>query len=295
MSYRDAAHPCPVCRVGMRAFQDRLVCDACGSMQLQVADFQRQISASDEVVVVDDTRTQRQCPRCSGVLRSCEVRLGTLVVDGEILHCAADGLWFEAGLLEQILAQIGLHGHRGSGIGRTSGGASAQGRAAAMVGSGTLQGAALSAVGSAFARASADPYEPLRWWEKNRPRVHTPFASTLSMEHLACPTCSGRLHLHGSLWGCDAGDGVFVEYPALEAMLAEMANAPWETPPPTGASGTKACPACTRPMSEQDIEAVQVDRCVEHGIWFDSGELERALQHTGEPRISWFRRVFWHR
>ncbi len=277
----------------MREFQGRLVCDQCGGMLLSVADFTQSITASETVTVTDDTGTQRQCPRCDHLMKQCRVHVGKHELDDTILHCETDGLWFESTLLEKVLEDIGHHHHRGiGGTPRSYGG---------MVGFGNIGGpgahglgTAMAAVDAAFARGGSSS-EILRWWEKPRPRVVTPFASALSALHLACPACSGRLHLHGQLWGCDAGDGVFVEYPALEAMLAEMANAPWETPAPEGPIGKRACPACSSAMVEQAIEGVLVDRCATHGIWFDSGELERALQHTGEPKSGWFRRVFWHR
>jgi hypothetical protein len=40
---------------------------------------------------------------------------------------------------------------------------------------------------------------------------------------------------------------------------------------------TRACPRCARPMKPSLIEIVEVERCLAHGIWFDAGELERAL------------------
>ena len=287
-AYRTAGHACPVCRIGMREFQGRLVCDQCGGMQLAVADLERQITASEQVSVIDDTGTQRACPRCERLMQHARVRLGKLELDAEILHCQTDGLWLGKDVLEDILTQIGKHSHRGAvarGAGLLMGGLAIAPRG----------GNSITAVDAAFSRGAGDPNEPLRWWEKPRPRVHTPFATALSAHHLACPTCAGKLHLHGDRWGCDAGDGVFVEYAALEAMLAEMANAPWETPAPAGPQGTRACPACSQTMALQEIEGVTVDRCTTHGIWFDTGELERALQHTGEPKTGWFRRVFWNR
>lgn len=286
MTYREAGHACPSCRVGMREFQGRLICDACGSMLIAVDDFTRQLTASEELIVRDDTKTQRACPRCDGQLASAKVALGRLIFDGEILHCKAHGLWFEAGLLEDVLRQVQRH-HRGPGVGTPRGG----GVSGFGVGQ-TMTGAAYRSVAEAFSR-SGDPNEPLRWWEKHRVVQHTPFASAFSQQHLACPKCAGKLALHGSVWGCDAGDGAFVEYSALEQMFFDMSARPWEAPAPSGAAGKRACPACSAFMLEQDLEEVPIDRCSEHGIWFDSGELERALQHGTQPRGSWFRRLFW--
>ena len=59
------------------------------------------------------------------------------------------------------------------------------------------------------------------------------------------------------------------------------------------AEGHKLLAGGTDWMVEQEIEGVLVDRCATHGIWFDSGELERALQHVhkdvGVMPVDWVR------
>ena len=292
--YRTAGHACPVCRIGMREFAGRLVCDQCTGMLLTEADFTVQLAdvGGMAVSITDDTPTERACPRCEQKLRACRVRVDKRELEHDLLHCAADGVWIPGGAIEEIFAALGKRNHGGAAHGTRSYGGASGGNIGGAGAHGL--GTAIAAVDAAFARGD-NPNEILRWWDKPRPRVVTPFATSLSAHHLACPTCAGKLHLHGDRWGCDAGDGVFVEYAALEAMLAEMANAPWETPSLVGPEGKRGCPACSEPMIEQEIEGVTVDRCRTHGIWFDTGELERALQHTGEPKSGWFRRVFWHR
>jgi len=47
----------------------------------------------------------------------------------------------------------------------------------------------------------------------------------------------------------------------------------------------------------EPLEGETVDRCAEHGVWFDPAELEGALQHAAgvEPateRRSWLWRLF---
>ncbi|MBT8496161.1 MAG: zf-TFIIB domain-containing protein [Deltaproteobacteria bacterium] len=39
----------------------------------------------------------------------------------------------------------------------------------------------------------------------------------------------------------------------------------------------RPCPACTAPMDVVWVDFLQLDRCPSHGIWFDSGELQKAL------------------
>lgn len=272
----------------MRIFQARLVCDHCTGMFLTVEDFTRAITASETVIVKDDTATQLGCPRCDKPMQACRVFVGRFEIEVEIAHCKAHGLWFGRDLLEDSLAKVGAHGHRGAGgrggmIGGSLSGAGTRG-----------MGTAMAAVDAAFARGgNRNSHEPLRWWEKSRPRVITPFASSLTHQDLVCPACNSKLHLHGNQWGCDAGDGVFVENEPLAGMISEMANAPWELPPAIGEPGSAPCPACSVGMVEQEVEEVLVHRCAAHGIWFHAGELERTLRHTAEPKTGWFRRLFW--
>jgi Zn-finger nucleic acid-binding protein len=39
----------------------------------------------------------------------------------------------------------------------------------------------------------------------------------------------------------------------------------------------RRCPVCTVPMAIVWVEYLQLDHCREHGVWFDPGELDRAL------------------
>ena len=118
---------------------------------------------------------------------------------------------------------------------------------------------------------------------------HTPYASALKDQALACPACSGPLALDGERWPCQRCDGVFVETSALEQMMAEMRGVPWQMPS-NGSAGTRACPACKQAMAVHRLDGIEVDRCAMHGVWFDSGELAYAL-HGKPPEKSWLRRL----
>ena len=39
----------------------------------------------------------------------------------------------------------------------------------------------------------------------------------------------------------------------------------------------KNCPICSEGMRKDSLNGIIVDRCVLHGIWFDSGELESVV------------------
>jgi len=78
-------------------------------------------------------------------------------------------------------------------------------------------------------------------------------------------------------------------------MISEMSHAPWEPPAIAGAPGERSCPICNTQMIVEVLEAVTVDRCTAHGVWFDDTELQSALQHaSGEPpgMGGWLKRLF---
>ncbi len=141
---------------------------------------------------------------------------------------------------------------------------------------------------------------------KPKPRPAAPFESALGDLMVVCPSCrpkdegpfrDGRapLDLTINLWPCTHCDGVFVESAAFEAMVIEMAHVPYELPPISGAPGPRGCPACDRPMAVERLGTATVDRCAQHGIWFDETELAEALQ-TAVPAsggvLSWIKQLF---
>ena len=105
-----------------------------------------------------------------------------------------------------------------------------------------------------------------------------------------CPRCQAPLGLHETkgveLGGCTECGGVWVstaslaritsslkEHKALEVADALAAKA--TTAPDTSETGI-SCPRCATPMVHLQLERVAVDRCREHGTWFDRAELGRV-------------------
>lgn len=43
-------------------------------------------------------------------------------------------------------------------------------------------------------------------------------------------------------------------------------------------SARRPCPICSDAMEIAWLDFLQLDQCADHGIWFDAGELDRALQ-----------------
>lgn len=47
-----------------------------------------------------------------------------------------------------------------------------------------------------------------------------------------------------------------------------------------GRYGERHCPVCDEKMDEPLVFDVPIDRCEEHGMWFDKAELDRVIQRS---------------
>ncbi len=264
--YRQAAYRCLHCEdAPLRAYGDRLVCDTCGGILLEVADLEAAIAdlAPDPVVLLDQEERGLGCPRCARKVVACRLAVGKLWFDAPLLRCRDHGVWFEGDQLAGVFERIGRSQHRGAGHGRSYGG-----------------------VGGGLALHRAR--------EKRSPRPM--FGTAYRDQRLACPACEHALGYTAGRWGCTECLGVFVEDAALATMVAAMTSDPWELPELTGAAGQRACPICAAKMIVEPLEGVTVDRCAGHGVWFDPHELASALAHTTEPAPrglrAWLRSLF---
>jgi hypothetical protein len=46
---------------------------------------------------------------------------------------------------------------------------------------------------------------------------------------------------------------------------------------------TLGCPSCGQAMAPSTMHGIHVDRCAQHGVWFDEAELEMVLRRTADP------------
>ncbi|MBA3463943.1 MAG: zf-TFIIB domain-containing protein [Deltaproteobacteria bacterium] len=58
-----------------------------------------------------------------------------------------------------------------------------------------------------------------------------------------------------------------------EQQKGKFAELPWEQ----RAGTPRPCPACTTPMPTLTLAGIDLDRCTEHGVWFDPSELPAVL------------------
>jgi len=109
-----------------------------------------------------------------------------------------------------------------------------------------------------------------------------------------CPACKSALDPQGRRLACAACGGVFVTETELAEMFVMMdendkrsvearlgrglpgpeVEGPGFTP---GPEEDRMCPLCATKMLAVTLEDIPLERCVEHGIWFDAEELQKVL------------------
>jgi Zn-finger nucleic acid-binding protein/uncharacterized protein YbaR (Trm112 family) len=305
--YRTSAFACPVCaHASLREFQERLVCDECNGMLIGIDDIAasiHELDGSSELLVPDDSEpSSTACPRCRNPMSSCALRLGQLELTGRFLRCDRDGIWFPRDAMTAIFARVSRRGgYRGMGaVGGSSGDRGVTGTHSGGIGNmpsghGGMSGAMASIQNAFGAGRPASGALAISNWQDRRPRVHTLFVSAHKDRRLGCPSCEETaLDYQGDRWTCVTCAGAFVENAALAAMVMDMSQKPWDLPVASGGPGERACPICKVPMIVEVLEAVTIDRCATHGVWFDDTELQAALHHVSEPIGvgAWLKQLF---
>jgi Zn-finger nucleic acid-binding protein len=259
-------------------FGSRYICDECGGMLIDFDDFAQALAdlAGEDPNPRYDYRARvaKACPRCERafveVAIVLELESKKLALGAVFLRCERDGLWLAGGQLEGVLEKVS---RVRSGIIRQYGG---EGSDPAIGPDGlpeTRFGLPARHRGPAVARAPAvDPY-------KN--------------QTLACPSCLDQpLGFQADRWTCAVCTGTFVQADAVVAMMMDIRGSYWELPPIAVKTGSRQCPVCRTALAVGELEGVTVDRCAEHGIWFDAGELAASLKGTTEGKRSWFAKLF---
>jgi hypothetical protein len=308
--YRTSGFACPTCaNSSLREFQHRLVCDECSGMLIAADDLTASIheldGSTDTLEFLGDHEAKQACPRCRHPMSACSIKLGSLKLAGTFIRCERDGIWFPRDAMTAVFARVSRRGgFRGLGTAAGGGGGSGAGMrgtgAGPMVsnmpsGHGGMSGAMASIQGAFGGGAPASGGLAISNWQSRRPRVHTLFVSAHKDRRLGCPSCKETaLDYQGDRWACATCAGSFVENAALEAMVMEMSQKPWDVPVISGAPGDRACPICAKPMLVEVLEAVTIDRCGPHGVWFDDTELQAALHHASEePTVGgWLKQLF---
>jgi Zn-finger nucleic acid-binding protein len=106
---------------------------------------------------------------------------------------------------------------------------------------------------------------------------------------LTCPICTTPLTTAGRTDRCKTCDGAWIHEDTLVGMLQETASAmvflPWHARPK---DQERACAVCKAAMAPVSLGDVALDRCAEHGVWFDATELAaviaQAKQFKAQPK-----------
>ena len=109
----------------------------------------------------------------------------------------------------------------------------------------------------------------------------------MAIDQPQCPTCKQPLESAGRTERCKTCDGAWIHEDVLVGMLQESTSTlvvlPWHPRDPEGAP--RACAVCATAMQPVKLGTVALDRCAEHGVWFDTHELE-AMFHDAKQVAS---------
>jgi Zn-finger nucleic acid-binding protein len=103
-----------------------------------------------------------------------------------------------------------------------------------------------------------------------------------------CPRCSIELRTTALSWivSCTRCGGVFATRVVgpLGRNVADAAVAASDGAAMRASTAARiSCPICQRMMEREPFRGIEVDRCGEHGIWFDRDEVIHALKGS-RPR-----------
>lgn len=113
--YRDAdPSVCPACAASLRTFHDRLCCDACGGMMLELDDLATAVTeiVGDEpaLKLVGGHPGTRACPRCRHPMSTCHLEVDFADHPSRLAPtldcCRSHGIWFDTDELATILAAL---------------------------------------------------------------------------------------------------------------------------------------------------------------------------------------------
>ncbi len=120
--HRDAHRACPRCNQQLRAFRERLVCDACSGVMLSFADLAGAIEELTglwpELLFRSEARGKRPCPHCQEPMTTAKLTIvlenaRPIKPDPRLQRCATHGLWFDDEVLARVLAPVAGKGFGG--------------------------------------------------------------------------------------------------------------------------------------------------------------------------------------
>lgn len=112
--YRDPELTCPACNAMLRVFRQRLCCDSCDGILLDLVDLTTSISEltgiAAEIGFVRERPGRRACPRCALAMLACRLDVKLMnkrpTLQPALDRCATHGVWFDAGDLAKVFAAL---------------------------------------------------------------------------------------------------------------------------------------------------------------------------------------------
>ena len=100
------------------------------------------------------------------------------------------------------------------------------------------------------------------------------------MDELTCPVCDAPLQEAGSTSRCLLCEGAWVAEDALVAILEQRASTLVELPWEARQDKPRPCAECKAEMQTVNLGSVALDRCAQHGVWFDMNEMTELLKQV---------------
>jgi hypothetical protein len=107
-------------------------------------------------------------------------------------------------------------------------------------------------------------------------------------QNLACPGCNQTLRPFRTRFVCDSCLGMFVTLPDLTEALTELTGQTPTLELIDDKGGARHCPRCPATLKRCHLRVVfgeevakprpELDRCNEHGIWFDKDEMAAVFE-----------------
>ncbi len=101
------------------------------------------------------------------------------------------------------------------------------------------------------------------------------------MVRMKCPVDQAELEEAGRTMKCATCEGAWVREDVLVAILEQRASTlvdlPWAARPD---DKPRPCAECAGAMQTVNLGSVALDRCAQHGVWFDADELAALLRQA---------------
>ena len=113
---------------------------------------------------------------------------------------------------------------------------------------------------------------------------------------LRCPSCGdATLREHAARLLCDRCGGIMMALEDVDRAILERAGSRPDIAFLGELAGKRTCPRCSQPMTTLRVKVTlhgraitpgpELDRCADHGVWFDGNELAEVLDKVrGKPR-----------